>query len=145
MSDKLIEETYSTKNVGLFGYSFVSYLTSKAKSFFHIYENKKDTSLPVVYRNNIMNRVSIVQCSANNPVEDRFNAIQLKNLNSYFISVLDGHGGNQVADFVNKQLHIYFDERIKYLENSNYQVQHKIKESFLYAFESVVRYLNIKS
>ena len=140
---KFIEDNYNTKNIGLLGFSFFSYLGSKAKSLFNneseekLIVNKSNFSEDLI-NNDILNRVSIVQCSANNPVEDRFNAVQLKNINGYYLSVLDGHGGNQVADYANKKLHLYFDNRFKYHENSDFQLKQKIQDSLLYAFEAVV-------
>jgi hypothetical protein len=141
----LLESAYTTKNVGLLGYSFLSYIGSKAKSIFTTEEMKHSpkTSEEDLTENKIINRVSIVQCSANNPVEDRFNAIQLKNIDGYYVSVLDGHGGNQIADYANKKLHVYFDNRIKFLENSDFKLKQKIHDSFMYAFEQVVSLLYV--
>lgn len=138
--EHLVESAYATKNVGLLGMSFLSYLGSKAKSIFSHQEIKKhpEYNFEDLMSNKIINRVSIVQCSANNPVEDRFNAIQLKNIDGYFVSVLDGHGGNQLADYANKKLHVYFDNRIKFLENSNFKLKQKINDSFIYAFDTIV-------
>jgi len=98
--------------------------------------------------NQIKNRVSVVQYAANNPIEDRYNAIQLKHMNGYCLQVLDGHGGPQVADFVNKKLHILFDR--KYLEitknniktnNVSMNENEKIIMCINYAFKEVVRKL----
>lgn len=139
---KFVEDAYNTKNIGLLGLSFLSYLGGKAKALFSN-DNDTLTNKPTftedLIRNDILNRVSIVQCSANNPVEDRFNAIQLKNLNGYYLSVLDGHGGNQIADYANKKLYTYFDCRFNYHKNSDFKLKQKIEDSYIYAFEKVVR------
>lgn len=139
----MIEEAYATKNVGMFGMSFLTYIGSKAKSIFSNEPPKKypEFTTEDLTSNKIINRVSIVQCSANNPVEDRFNAVQLKNIDGYFVTVLDGHGGNQLADYANKRLHLYFDNRLKFLENSEFKFKQMIEDSFTYTFENIVSYL----
>lgn len=43
--------------------------------------------------NHIKNRIVNLQYPANNPIEDRFDFVQLKSIQGYFISVFDGHGG----------------------------------------------------
>jgi len=90
--------------------------------------------------NQIKNRVSVIQYAANNPIEDRYNAIQLRNLYGYCLQVLDGHGGSQVADFANKKLHVMFDT--KYLElkdNKKISEKDKIITCINFAFKAVVR------
>ncbi len=89
--------------------------------------------------NILKNRVSVIQYAANNPIEDRYNAIQLKNLNGYCLQVLDGHGGCQVAEFANKRLHVLFDSKILELkENKRLSDHEKIIHSIKYAFKEVV-------
>lgn len=92
--------------------------------------------------NVLKNRVSVVQYAANSPIEDRYNAIQLKNLKGYCLQVLDGHGGSQVAEFANKKLYTQFDS--KYLElilnNNEMSEEEKIKESIIHAFTVVVSF-----
>ena len=137
---KLVEETLNTKNVGLFGFSFLSYIESKAKSLFN-YNDINQYNVQTndeLQKNQILNRVTTVQCCANNPVEDRLNAVQLKNLDGYYLSVLDGHGGGFVVDYAYKKLHLYFDQRMKYLENSDFLLEKKITESLTFAFENIV-------
>lgn len=67
--------------------------------------------------NDLQNLTSIVQYNANDPLEDRYVAVELKNFNGYFLSVLDGHGGYQIAEFAKQRLASYFDEI--YLNNKN--------------------------
>ena len=52
----------------------------------------------------------------------------LENLNGYYLSVLDGHGGSIIVDYAYKHLPIYFDERMKSLENSDFHEDYKIIE-----------------
>ncbi len=129
----------TTKNVGLFGISFLSYIGSKAKDLFNFKEKKEEKKITEeLERNKIINRVTTVQCSANDPVEDRLNAVQLKNIEGIYLSVLDGHGGSFASDYAYKKLHIYFDQRMKYLENSDFQYEKKIIDSINHSFEQIV-------
>jgi hypothetical protein len=89
--------------------------------------------------NNINNRVCKVEISANNPSEDRCNALQLKNLKGYFAAVFDGHGGDAVADYAKKELHKRFDENYQLLkEDSRILEKQKIVLAMYKAFEEVV-------
>lgn len=105
--------------------------------FFSPKRNELISNLNNLIPNQILNRVSNIQYYANNPVEDRLNAIQLINLNGYYLSVLDGHGGSIIVDYAYKHIPIYFDERIKSLENSDFNEDYKIIDAFNYSFQSV--------
>lgn len=105
--------------------------------FFSPKKNELNTDLTNLIPNQILNRVSNIQYYANNPVEDRLNAIQLTNLNGYYLSVLDGHGGSIIVDYAYKHIPSYFDERIKSLENSDFHEDYKIIDAFNYSFQSV--------
>jgi hypothetical protein len=90
--------------------------------------------------NKLKNRVCEVHISANNPREDRSNAIQLKNFDGYFLSVLDGHGGEDVADFAHRELHKKFDEKYKEIaHDENMREQQKVKVAMYYAFQEIVK------
>jgi len=47
------------------------------------------------------NRVAVVQYQANSPIEDTYSCEQVTNLEGYFISVFDGHGGWQLCTNIN--------------------------------------------
>jgi hypothetical protein len=64
-------------------------------------------------RNSIKNRVCVSSYNANNPSEDVYNAIQLRNITGYYLTVLDGHGGVDVANIANERLHVLFDKYMK--------------------------------
>jgi serine/threonine protein phosphatase PrpC len=59
-------------------------------------------------------------------MEDFHNAIQLKNIDGYLLTVLDGHGGIEVAKYANKKIHLLFDNFIKD-EDDNLSLLEKIK------------------
>ncbi len=93
--------------------------------------------------NSINNRVCKVEISANKPSEDRCNALQLKNINGYFVAVFDGHGGEEVADYAKRELHKKFDENFKLLNEDNKILQkQKIILAIHKAFEEVVSRIN---
>jgi pyruvate dehydrogenase phosphatase len=64
-------------------------------------------------RNNIKNRVSVSCYNANMPIEDVYNAIQLRNVDGYYLTVLDGHGGDDLANYANKRIHVLLDNYMK--------------------------------
>lgn len=90
--------------------------------------------------NELKNRVSVIQYDANCPREDRHNAIQLKNFDGYILSVLDGHGGHDIADVASKKIHILFDEIYrKTKEDDELSENEKIIASINGAFEHIVQ------
>jgi hypothetical protein len=88
--------------------------------------------------NSLKNRVCEVIITANSPREDRSNAIQLKHYDGYFLSVLDGHGGDEVADFASKELHKKFENKLIELKEEMINEQDKVKTAIKYAFEQIV-------
>ena len=116
------------------------------KSFWDLMDNLRTTDELIKKKlenklktNKIKNRVCEVHISANYPREDRCNAIQLKNLDGFFLSVLDGHGGDDVADFANKELHKKFDEKYKQIaHDENLKDQQKVKLAIYNAFQEIV-------
>lgn len=97
--------------------------------------------------NQIENRIFNFQKSANNPIEDRINSIQLQNLEGYFVSVLDGHGGEFVAEYANLNLHLKFEERInqRKQESENFIEEEDIRNALNYAFDQIVKIININT
>ena len=90
-------------------------------------------------RNNIRNRVCSAIVQANNPIEDQCNAMQLKYFDGFFVSVFDGHGGEEVAQKTKQNLHLIFDEKFKELEKQCISIEDKVKESIEYAFSEIVK------
>lgn len=92
--------------------------------------------------NRLKNRVCHVSIRANHVREDRSNAIHLENFNGYFLSVLDGHGGVEVADYASKKLHQKFDNiygQLKVEENTITE-QERVKKAIELAFEEIVKF-----
>ena len=44
------------------------------------------------------------QFPANDPIEDRVNVMKFVNPSAYYLAVFDGHGGDFVSDYANKNL-----------------------------------------
>lgn len=98
-----------------------------------------------ILRANILkNRVCQMVHAANNPIEDRHNAIQLKNFEGYFLSIFDGHGGYNVAEFANSQLHRKFDQNFLRIRNSENKMteQEMVIASINYAYDEIVTNFN---
>jgi len=89
--------------------------------------------------NNLENRASVIQFNANEPIEDRYSAYELKNFPGYFLAVLDGHGGSDVAEYANERLYRYFDEIYKEmkLKNKKLSEDEVVVNSLLKTFERV--------
>ncbi len=66
--------------------------------------------------NKLKNRVCVCTYNANLPIEDYHNAIQLKSMDGYLLSILDGHGGIEMAKYANKKLHLLFDNYLSSIE-----------------------------
>ncbi len=146
------DDSRFSKYLGLLGSAIFGYLAMKSK-------NSRSESVKVknateyggseeisnrkfeeiLIRNLLKNRVSTISYASNNPIEDRYNAIQLKNLDGFLVEVLDGHGGYHVAEYASKKLHIYFDEKIKELNDNSRDLNDddKIINSLNHAFTSV--------
>jgi hypothetical protein len=141
-----------SKYLGLIGSALFGYFAMKSKNSrsesvknksateYGNYEeisNRKDEE--ILIRNLLKNRVSTISYASNNPIEDRYNAIQLKNLDGFLVEVLDGHGGYHVAEYASKKLHIYFDEKIKELNNNGRDLNDddKIITALNHSFTSV--------
>jgi len=101
-----------------FGDKYVSSTTSE--SYLQCYrlkfwERNKEGKIEL---NNLQKRAVALQHNANEPIEDRYSAVELKNFEGYFLSVLDGHGGPQLAEFANTKLYRYFDGFYKEIKES---------------------------
>jgi hypothetical protein len=89
-------------------------------------------------KNSIKNRVCEATINANHPREDRSNAVQLKNFDGYFLSVLDGHGGDEVAEFASSKLHKKFDIIYQELKSEDMNEDEKVKFAINNTFEQIV-------
>jgi hypothetical protein len=89
--------------------------------------------------NNLEKRASILAFNANEPIEDRHSAYELRNFPGYFLAVLDGHGGAEVADYANERLYRYFDEIYKDTKEKNKKLSEDevVVNSILKAFERI--------
>jgi hypothetical protein len=92
--------------------------------------------------NRLKNRVCEWHISANDPREDRSNSIQLKNLDGYYISVIDGHGGDFIAKYTKKELHKIIDQKLLDLKFSGKMEEilkeKLIREAINFAFDALV-------
>lgn len=89
--------------------------------------------------NNLEKRASVLQFNANEPIEDRYSAYELKHFQGYFLAVLDGHGGADVAEYANERLYRYFDEIYKETKEKNKKLLEDeiVVNSLLKTFEKV--------
>lgn len=64
-------------------------------------------------RNKLKNRVSTLQYQANNPIEDRIQATELKTIDGYMVGVFDGHGGWQFSNYLQKAIAIELEKQLE--------------------------------
>jgi hypothetical protein len=123
-------------------YEIFKKMMNKLRSQSNSDKNKSTLEEKFLKSNILSNRVCKLTYAANDPIEDKLNAIQLKNFDGYFISVLDGHGGFEVADFASRELHRKFDQQFLNLMTSNtgkyMSEQDKVVSSINYAFDEIV-------
>ncbi len=127
--------------MGYMFFNFTSkYLRSKDQLNCSIWPFKKSSAIEL---NNIEKRAGAFQHNANDPIEDRYAAFELKNFKGYLISVLDGHGGDQLSEFANKRIFKYFDNNYLTIKsdpaNSNLNEDEIIVNALYKTFDSVER------
>ena len=64
-------------------------------------------------RNSINKRIKTLQYEANSPCEDSVTYAQLSNIDAYTVSVFDGHGGPQLAEYSKGKINILIDCYLK--------------------------------
>jgi pyruvate dehydrogenase phosphatase len=86
-------------------------------------------------KNIIDNRVKSLQYEANNPCEDTLACDQLKHVQAYAISVFDGHGGPELAEYCRSKIHSFIDtylfERLSSFETVGEAIKESLKASYL--------------
>lgn len=85
-----------------------------------------------------VNEITYTHYPANNPIEDRYDIVYLKKMKgALFLSVLDGHGGDLLSDYANKNLANYIDEAYEKNKSKFKTSKEAIVESILNGFERV--------
>jgi hypothetical protein len=99
-----------------------------------IEKEKKELTLK-----DMQDTLQIIQQPANNPIEDRYVAVSLKNFPGYFLAVLDGHGGADLAEFASQRLANYFDEIYQKLKKPELEMDHNaVGLALIETFEKIV-------
>lgn len=80
-------------------------------------------------KNIIDNRVKSLQYEANSPCEDTLACDQLKHIDAFAISVFDGHGGAELAEYCRSKIHGFIDSYLFERLSSFASVGEAIKES----------------
>jgi len=92
--------------------------------------------------NDLEKKMKAIQYNANNPCEDRFNALKLKNLDAEFLAVFDGHGGESVSQYASEKMALFFDsiylELTKKNEKGEKTQEEVIKQALLDCFHKIV-------
>jgi pyruvate dehydrogenase phosphatase len=77
----------------------------------------------------INNKISLLQFNANEPIEDRIDFKTLENIDADVISVMDGHGGWQLSEFLKVNLIKTIDIFFKETPYSTYLKEQKIEDT----------------
>jgi pyruvate dehydrogenase phosphatase len=96
-------------------------------------------------RNKIKTRFASIQYNANFPIEDRCQGMQLESIDGYAVSVFDGHGGWQMAEFAVNNLHKELDAVLATNKKQDFaSTEEYVKESIKMAYDNVEqRFLKI--
>lgn len=85
-----------------------------------------------------INEITYTNYPANGPIEDRYNIVYLKKIKGgLFLSILDGHGGDMLSEFANKNLANYIDEAFDKNKSKFNTAREAIVESILNGFERI--------
>ena len=88
------------------------------------YSEDKKYFLPKLNTTKINDSIFGLQLSGNSPIEDKLTISEINlSTKSYFLSILDGHGGYELSDYANKIFLNYFNE--SYHSYPEYMVDEK--------------------
>ncbi len=88
------------------------------------YSEDKKYFLPKLNTTKINDSIFGLQLSGNSPIEDKLTISEINlSSKSYFLSILDGHGGYELSDYANKIFLNYFNE--SYHSYPEYMVDEK--------------------
>jgi hypothetical protein len=79
----------------------------------HFFNNQLHCLIPETKRVNLeelVEKISVLQHNANSPSEDTFIYTRLDVIPGYFLAVLDGHGGPQIAEYASKHFVYTFQD-----------------------------------
>jgi len=103
--------------------SKILYLCLIIKILCKFYEDKK-YFLPKLTIKNIKDSIFGFQLGGNSPIEDKLTISEINlSSKSYFLSVLDGHGGYELSEYANNAFINYFNE--SYYSYPEYMVDEK--------------------
>jgi len=118
--------TFNKKNLFFFLNTalFLTYFNNTKKIFFAETSQENKKRIP------IEEKANVIEINANCPIEDRFNVIQLKNIEGNLLAVYDGHGGDSISDYVSQKMGPYLDSI--YLElTKNKKSKDKTKDQLI--------------
>jgi hypothetical protein len=129
--------TFNKKNLFLFLNSslFFTYLKN-SKKIVYAQTNEENKIIP------LEERVNVINFSANTPIEDRFNAIRLKNIEGNLLAVFDGHGGDSISEYASQKIAPYLDSiYLELMNNKNNKDKTKdqlISQALYDTFQKIV-------
>jgi serine/threonine protein phosphatase PrpC len=84
------------------------------------------------------NRIKSLQYEANNPCEDSLSYGQLKTINAYAISIFDGHGGPELAEYSRSKINTFIDSFLHdHLKKPVADIGALIKESLKWSYQKI--------
>ena len=82
-----------------------------------------------------------MQYEANGPCEDTYVCQQLHSIDAYTVSVFDGHGGHELADYcrskINPLLDSFIKGQMKQLQESKQSVGKLFKDALKWSYQQI--------
>ena len=86
----------------------------------------------------INHRIKSLQYEANNPCEDSLSYDQLKTINAFAISIFDGHGGPELAEYSRAKINTFIDSFLSdRLKKPFTDIGDLIKESLKWSYQKI--------
>jgi serine/threonine protein phosphatase PrpC len=86
----------------------------------------------------INHRIKSLQYEANDPCEDSLSYYQLKTIDAYAISIFDGHGGPELAEYSRSKINTFIDSFIQdNLKKPFVDIGELIKESLKWSYQKI--------
>lgn len=94
---------------------------------------------PLLRKNILENRIKTLQYDANKPSEDSLTFDQLRAINAYTVSIFDGHGGSELAQYSKSKISGFIDSYLtEHLgEKGERPIEELLRESLVWSYQKL--------